>query len=406
MHARARTIAIVAVLVPGLLLKPWSFDVPVASAQQDASTAEARKRFQEGVKLFDEKKYDLARTAFLQAYALKRHPDILLNLAQCELAGGRPLESSLHFRDFLRDPATSTHPKRVDAERGLGEARLKLGRVQVRVDAPDAEVLVDGARVGSSPLPEAVDVAPGNHLVEARLGARTLTRSVNAPAGHIVPLDFSFGVTSVAPPPPATTAPPPSSDPTPPPAPTAEPGARTPPPPPGPGPGPAPPPETGAKPSFPAWAFGTPVGLIGTGLFVGGLAFGGTFAVLATGSKGDAEDLRKALQDRAASDAAVPANQKENPCASGRVVSGYENDCTEASDAFDSNKQQRLFATIGLAAAGVGLVTLAAGYVMAGPKAESAAVGARYKAAPARAQIRVSPLLGPSTAGLGVGGSF
>ncbi|HEU4533338.1 MAG TPA: hypothetical protein VFS00_04440 [Polyangiaceae bacterium] len=405
MNARARAIAVVAILAQGVVLQPLSTGPSVAQAQD--ATAEARKRFQEGVKLFDEKKYDQARAAFLQAYALKRHPDILLNLAQSEQAGGRPLEAAMHYRDFLRDPATSTHPKRVDTERNLAEVRLRLGSVKVLIDTADAEIFIDGARVGVSPLPEAVDVAPGNHLVEARQGARTITRSVNAPAGHIVPVDMRFGTSAVPPPPPppTTAAPPtppaPTSDPAsnPPPASTTTPPDDRPPPPPPPGGS-----DAGPKPGFASWAFGTPVGLIGTGLFLGGLGVGGAFSVLALGSKGEAEDLRSEIQTNAGNDARVPANQKNNPCAEGNVAPGYESQCQEASDAFDSNKSQRLIATIGLAAAGAGLVTLTVGYLMAGPKTEGSTSG--RAPAPRAARLRVSPLLGPSTTGLGFSGSF
>jgi hypothetical protein len=402
MNARVRAIAVVAILAQGVVLKPLSPSPSVAHAQD--ATAEARKRFQEGVKLFDEKKYDEARAAFLQAYALKRHPDILLNLAQCEQAGGRPLEAAMHFRDFLRDPATSTHPKRVDAERNLAEARLKLGSIKVLIDTADAEILIDGARVGVSPLPEAVDVAPGNHLVEARQGARTITRSVNAPAGNVVPVNMRFGSTAVVPPPPTAVTPPTpptatTGEPPPPPAPTATTSNDQPPPPPPPNNA-----ETGPKQGFAAWAFGTPVGLIGTGLFLGGLGVGGAFSVLALGSKSEAEDLRSEIQTKAGGDAAVPQNQKSNPCADGAIAAGYESQCQEATDAFDSNKSQRLIATIGLAAAGVGLVTLTVGYLMAGPKTETANSGQAHTSP--RASLRINPLLGPSTAGLGFSGSF
>jgi hypothetical protein len=165
----------------------------------DAATDDAKKRFQEGIKFFDERQYERARVAFLQAYALKRHPDILLNVAQCEVAGGRPLEASWHLRDFLRDPATSTHPKRVDAERSLAEVRSKLGRIQVRVDVNGANIFVDDTPFGVSPLPEAIDVAPGGHLVEARINkGEVVSRTVNAPAGQTVVVELPLGVSPAA----------------------------------------------------------------------------------------------------------------------------------------------------------------------------------------------------------------
>src|SRR5262245_44992949 len=77
---------------------------PSARAQdKDAGTEMARRRFQEGVKFFDQKRYEEARAAFLQAYALKHHPAVLLNLAQSEIRSGHPLEAARHFSAYLRE---------------------------------------------------------------------------------------------------------------------------------------------------------------------------------------------------------------------------------------------------------------------------------------------------------------
>ena len=69
---------------------------PVARADEDpTTTAAARERFKEGVAYFDKKDFEKARAAFLQAYALKKHPAVLLNLAQSEVRSG-------HERDEMR----------------------------------------------------------------------------------------------------------------------------------------------------------------------------------------------------------------------------------------------------------------------------------------------------------------
>ena len=51
----------------------------------DAVTEVARQRYREGVKAYEAGRYEDARSAFLQAYALKRVPAVLLNLGQSEL---------------------------------------------------------------------------------------------------------------------------------------------------------------------------------------------------------------------------------------------------------------------------------------------------------------------------------
>ena len=72
-----------------------TFRLNPASAQGgDAMTEMARQRFQEGVKFYDQKKYEESRAAFLQAYALKHHPAVLLNLAQAELRSNHPVDAA------------------------------------------------------------------------------------------------------------------------------------------------------------------------------------------------------------------------------------------------------------------------------------------------------------------------
>src|SRR4051794_26936217 len=149
--------------------------VPVSPAHaqdKDAVTEMARRRFQEGVKFFDQKRFEEARAAFLQAYALKHHPAVLLNLAQSEIRSGHPLEASRHFTGYLRESPNASAAERAEAEKGLAAARAKLGRIHVQVPI-GAEVIVDGESVGQAPFSEPIDVMPGTHTIEGKLGTRT-----------------------------------------------------------------------------------------------------------------------------------------------------------------------------------------------------------------------------------------
>src|SRR6266566_6478041 len=122
--------------------------VPDAHAQEkDAVVEMARRRFLEGVKFFDQKRYEEARAAFLQAYALKRHPAVLLNLAQSEIRSGHPLEAARHFSGYLRESANTSPAERAEAEKGLASARTKVGRIHVAAPA-GAEVVLDGELIG------------------------------------------------------------------------------------------------------------------------------------------------------------------------------------------------------------------------------------------------------------------
>ena len=75
---------------------------PGARAEtEDPTTAVARSRFKEGVDFYDKGQYEQARASFLQAYALKKHPAVLLNLAWSCLKSGHALEAEHYFKQFL-----------------------------------------------------------------------------------------------------------------------------------------------------------------------------------------------------------------------------------------------------------------------------------------------------------------
>src|SRR5579862_8601780 len=87
-----------------LALAPAATAAPCwAQGADDATTTTARARFKEGVEFFDKGDFEQARAAFLQAYALKKHPAVLLNLAWSCLKSGHPLEAQKYFEQFPND---------------------------------------------------------------------------------------------------------------------------------------------------------------------------------------------------------------------------------------------------------------------------------------------------------------
>ncbi len=112
-----------AALLGALLLVPAP-----ALAQDDVTLTMARERFKEGVGYFDKKDFAKARVAFLQAYALKKHPAVLLNLAQSELRSGHEADAAKHFAQYLREHKEASEAERQGAETGLTAAKRSLRR--------------------------------------------------------------------------------------------------------------------------------------------------------------------------------------------------------------------------------------------------------------------------------------
>ncbi|MEZ4376462.1 MAG: hypothetical protein R3B07_37000 [Polyangiaceae bacterium] len=100
MRTRAYTLALALSLSAA---SPLLVSSSAQAQSADAMTEMARQRFQEGVQYYDAKDYEKARAAFLQAYALKKHPSVLLNLAQSELRSGHEADAAQHFETFLRE---------------------------------------------------------------------------------------------------------------------------------------------------------------------------------------------------------------------------------------------------------------------------------------------------------------
>ena len=160
-----------------------AYSSPAIAQQNDALIEMARERFQEGVEYYDKGEYEKARLSFLQAYSLKKHPAVLLNLAQSELRSGRDANAATHFAIFLRENSSADKLERQEAERGLAGAKAKIAEVTIRAKA-GAEVFVDGAAEGRAPLDHPVYLAPGRHQIEARLAGVVDTQSPTLSAGQ------------------------------------------------------------------------------------------------------------------------------------------------------------------------------------------------------------------------------
>jgi hypothetical protein len=171
----------VLVLCVGLAM-PLFVTAP-AAAEDDAVVEMARQRFREGVDFFDKKQYDKARAAFLQAYALKAHPAVLLNLAQSELRSNREADAAAHFAQYLREHSEATEEQRQAAVEGLEAAKERVAEVKLDVSEPGADVSVDGDEVGKTPLADPIYLTPGSHTITATKGDETARVTVDVQAG-------------------------------------------------------------------------------------------------------------------------------------------------------------------------------------------------------------------------------
>jgi tetratricopeptide (TPR) repeat protein len=159
-------------------------------AQDDAATRDAKARFEEGLKRYEQQDYEGARVAFQQAYSVLHAVDILYNLALSELRSNRPVEALNHLQEYLKDKRP-TEEERAKASKYLAEAHAKTGHVFV--DAPaGAAVLMDDVNLDKkAPVKDPVTVSAGKHVCSIRLDGKTQTVEVVANPGQSVTVRFT-----------------------------------------------------------------------------------------------------------------------------------------------------------------------------------------------------------------------
>ncbi len=375
-----------------------------AYAQDDAVLKMARERFQEGVKYYDHHKYDDARAAFLQAYALKKHPAVLLNLAQSELHSGHEADAAKHFAKFLRDAKESSASEKMDAQKGLAAAKAKVAEITVTVNQPNAEVFVDNKSEGKAPLDGPVYLKPGNHTIEARKGGKAGTVNVNAAAGMTNSVNITIGappttMPAAGGPPPAGAAPPMGGG-----APTEPTGLATPPPATG---GPDQGAQAGggfkmdtggSRQPFLPWVAHNKVAWVGGGLTVVGLGVGIGFAIASRGAYNAADSVAGQI-------VAVASQRGDNPrglCSSTNpsLRQVYGQACQQYQDNVNTGDTDKTVSVVGFVVGGVAAAgTIVYYFVDSKNKPAEGATADGVHAA-------FVPYVSPHVGGLGVVGTF
>lgn len=151
----------------------------------------ARTHYQQGVELAKRGDYKAALEEFNAAYAASPHFAVLYNIGQAEVALGRPQRAIDVLERYLRDGKDDVPPERRRAvEAQIAQLESVFASLSVATDPPGAQITVDGAVVGRSPLP-ATRVAAGSHVVTAvRPNAPAVTRVVLLREGERQALDL------------------------------------------------------------------------------------------------------------------------------------------------------------------------------------------------------------------------
>jgi len=156
-----------------------------AEVSADA-TAEARRHFKLGIKLYQDTNYPGALAEFEAAYAAKPGPGSLQNIALCQKALFRYREAAATLEQLLKAHGAELSEGETKAvTEAIAELHGLVGSIVVTVEPSEAKVTVDGRSVTASELHAGVEVNVGEHTLVADLpGYARLSRVVRVASGQ------------------------------------------------------------------------------------------------------------------------------------------------------------------------------------------------------------------------------
>ncbi len=204
MHTISRFRTIVPFVVLGALAAPTASAQDTASAPSyerklsETLRGESKDAFQRATNLFEVGNYDAARVEFEQAHAQSGDARILYNVAVCDKELER-YARAISVLEHSLDLGGNALPRRyVDRVRQtIGTLRPFVTTLGVETSHRGASVLVDGEKVGQTPLDKPIAIDVGEHIVRlSKPGFRGAPVRVKARSGK--PIELSLDLESVA----------------------------------------------------------------------------------------------------------------------------------------------------------------------------------------------------------------
>ncbi|WP_437681542.1 PEGA domain-containing protein [Sorangium sp. So ce131] len=181
---------------------------PRSSAQTREELDQARALFQEAVALSAANNCAAALAKFQAVARVRRTPQVLFNIAECEERLGKLVSALGNYR--LAAAAAEGDPKAKDVTANVGarieslEQRTPKLAIRRGEGALTATILLDGFELGAQEMSADIPVDPGTHVITARVGDREAARETVTVAER----DTKTVEVAIDEPPPAGTPPP------------------------------------------------------------------------------------------------------------------------------------------------------------------------------------------------------
>jgi tetratricopeptide (TPR) repeat protein len=172
---------------------PSPSDAP-SSAPTKEALEEARTRYERGTQLYAEGEYKLALIEFQRANELAPSYKLLFNIGQVNLQIGNYAAALRAFERYLKEGGNQIPAKRrAQVEKEIPGLKGRTAHITVKVSVDGADVTLDGASIGSSPMNEPVLVNAGQHTVAARKAGRiAASKDVTLAGSDDVKIEFDL----------------------------------------------------------------------------------------------------------------------------------------------------------------------------------------------------------------------
>lgn len=173
-------------------LAPYAHAQPKPGASKLELQAEARKRGEEGLKLFGEKKFAEAYEAFRQADEIFHANTLVLYMGHCRRDMGKFLEAREIFQKIIDEPVPKGALEQFKKAQKTASEELKglslriptLKVVFTGALASTVSVTLNGAPSSVSELSSGKEVDPGEYVIRVEApGVVPVERTINVPEG-------------------------------------------------------------------------------------------------------------------------------------------------------------------------------------------------------------------------------
>jgi tetratricopeptide (TPR) repeat protein len=193
-----RALAFAPLLIGSLVTVPASADAPAAAnapaAAPEDVTLQAREHFGQATKLYKDGDFDAALVQFERAYQLKPNYKVLYNIGQTYFQLREYVEARDAMQRYVKDGGDQIDAERLAAvNKDLADLERRLAKVTLTVNVAGATVLVDGKKVGLTPLSEPIVVSEGQRAISVEAPNRgVLQRQIRVAGGDQQALTLTF----------------------------------------------------------------------------------------------------------------------------------------------------------------------------------------------------------------------